>query len=193
MRWLYSDAVFRKENDSKTVFLTFDDGPSPKATPTALEILREHGVKATFFLLGKRAEEQPEIVAQIREEGHQVANHGYRHLSGWTTSLSVYVENTLLGKKAVNSGIFRPPYGTLGYLQYLKLKRTEKIVFWDVLSGDHDTTLSPEAVYKNVVNNVRNGSVIVMHDSDKALPNVKNSLGRIIVELKNRGYNLDTL
>ena len=193
MRWLYSEAIFRKDEGSKTVFITFDDGPSPESTQTILDILREHGAMATFFLLGDNAENQPELVDRIRKEGHSIANHGYKHLDGWSTSLSAYKANTELGKKAVKSNIFRPPYGRLGYLQYLKLKRTEKIVFWDVISGDFDTTLSPERVYKNVVNNVRNGSVIVMHDSRKALPNVKKSLGRIITELKNRGYYLDTL
>ena len=191
-KWLFRDAEFRIVNKGKKVFLTFDDGPHPEATSFVLSILAEQNVKATFFVLGKNVVQYPEITRKIVQEGHLVANHGYDHLDGWKTSNKKYLEDVLKGKEASASRIFRPPYGRLSYFQYLALKRTERIVFWDVISGDFDTTISGKDVFYNVVKNVRNGSIIIMHDSAKSLTNVKSSLLQIIKELKKDGYEFDT-
>lgn len=180
-------------DEEATVYLTFDDGPHPEATPYVLDVLQKHGIKATFFLLGKNAERYPDLVQRIRTEGHAVGNHGMNHLNGWTTGLEDYLKDVEEGKKATGSSLFRPPYGRLGLKQYWKLNETETVVFWDVISGDFDQNITSEAVLMNVVDNVRNGSIIVMHDSQKAFNNLKSSLNEVITQLSEKGYRFSTI
>jgi peptidoglycan/xylan/chitin deacetylase (PgdA/CDA1 family) len=94
----------------------------------------------------------------------------------------------LLGQR-----LFRPPYGKLGLGQYGALSPQTTIVFWDVISGDFDTTITGEQCTKNVLNSIRNGSIIVMHDSTKALPNLRNSLKETIRSIKCRGFEFKKL
>lgn len=192
-RWLFKEAVFRLNPSEKTVYLTFDDGPHPEATPFVLSVLKSHSVKATFFVLGKNAEKHPDIVREIRAEGHQVGNHGMNHLNGWNTSNSLYAEDVALGKAISASNLFRPAYGKLTRAQYKLLAPTEKVVFWDVISGDFDEKTDSKTVVKNVLNNTRAGSVIVMHDSKKAMNNLSGSINEIIVKLKEKGYQFGVL
>lgn len=177
----------------KTVYLTFDDGPNPEATPFVLEVLKKHAVEATFFLLGKNALAHPALVDRIREEGHSVGNHGMNHLDAWTTGLKEYVDDVRAGKEATGSNLFRPPYGKLKPSQYKALKETEKIVFWDVIAGDFDQAIAGNKVKANVLENVRNGSIIVMHDSEKAFNNLKASLDGTIEQLSEKGYRFGTI
>lgn len=192
-RWLYSDAIFRGPEDEKTVYLTFDDGPEPEATEFVLDVLKTHGVKGTFFFLGKNVLKHPETVQRLKVEGHVIANHGMNHLNGWKSNKSDYMNDALKGKKVTGSDMFRPPYGRLTLPQYWAVRKSEHVVFWDVISGDFDTSISPAQVIDNVVSNVRNGSIVVMHDSKKALKNLRDSLGQIIEDLVKRGYRFETL
>jgi len=192
-RWLFKDAVFRKNTEQKTIYLTFDDGPHPEATPYVLSVLNTHGIKATFFVLGKNVKKHPELFNQLKEEGHQIGNHGMNHPNGWRTSTDDYITDVMLGKAVTGSSLFRPPYGKLTLPQYNRLKETEEIVFWDVISGDFDQKIDASIVVKNVLNNVRDGSVIVMHDSKKAMSNISDSMNEIITSLKEKGYNFAVL
>jgi peptidoglycan/xylan/chitin deacetylase (PgdA/CDA1 family) len=192
-RWLFKKAVFRKNPNEKTVYLTFDDGPHPEATPYVLNVLETHGIKATFFVLGKNVNKHPELFKQLKVEGHGIGNHGMHHPKGWKTATDKYVKDVALGKEITKSNLFRPPYGSLTISQYNRLVQTEKIVFWDVISGDFDQKINGPTVINNVLKNVRNGSVIVMHDSKKAMNNVMGSMNEIIIELKEKGYSFGVL
>ena len=177
----------------KTVYLTFDDGPHPEVTSYALDVLNAHGVKATFFLLGKNAKAHPALVGRIKQEGHALGNHGMNHLNGWTTKLGDYLKDVEEGRKIIGSRLFRPPYGRLSLSQYHALKQEEQIVFWDVISGDFDGNISEKRVIANVIGSIRNGSIIVMHDSAKAFNNLKASLSEIIEQLSEKGYTFGTI
>lgn len=192
-RWLFSKALFRMDEEENTVYLTFDDGPYPEATRYVLDVLKKHDVKATFFLLGKNAEQHPEYVEEIRTLGHAIGNHGMDHLNGWNTNVDEYVSDVEKGKKVLGSKLFRPAYGKLTLSQYRKLKESERIVFWDVISGDFDQKIDERTVLNNVLKNARNGSIIVMHDSKKAMKNLFGSMNEIIVELKQKGFCFGTL
>ncbi|MFM1876885.1 MAG: putative polysaccharide deacetylase pdaA precursor [Bacteroidota bacterium] len=192
-RWLFPEALFRVETNRKEVYLTFDDGPHPEATPFVLDVLKAHGIKATFFVLGKNALAYPELLERMKREGHVIGNHGMDHLNGWTTGLDQYLEDQRAGKHVVNSSIFRPAYGKMSLSQYKELSKTDQIVFWDVISGDFDTEIDGDRVKRNVIDNVRSGSVIVFHDSKKAFPNIKSSLNDIIGQLGENGYSFGTL
>jgi len=192
-RWLFKQAIFRKNADEKKVYLTFDDGPHPEATPFVLNVLESHGIKATFFVLGKNVKKHPELFQQLKESGHAIGNHGMSHLNGWTTSTDTYVHDAETGKAISESNLFRPAYGKMTLSQYTKLMQTEKIVFWDVISGDFDAKSNPKKVVKNVLNHTRNGSIIVMHDSKKAMNNLFGSMNEIITTLKQNGYDFGVL
>ena len=192
-QWLFPEATFRMQNNEKVVYLTFDDGPHPEATAYALDVLKKHDIKATFFVLGKNVEQHPELMSRIEIEGHSVGNHGMSHLNGWNTSVEDYLNDVEKGKSVCKSNLFRPAYGKLTYRQYKTLKETEQIILWDIISGDFDSVIDGEQVVANVVNNARNGSIIVMHDSAKAFNNLRLSLNEIIEQLGEKGYRFSTI
>jgi len=192
-RWLYPKAMFKGDADSESVFLTFDDGPHPEATPFVLDTLAGAGVKATFFLLGKNVERHPHLVERIRQEGHTIGNHGHAHLDGWKTSSRAYLDDFEQGMAVTGSKLFRPAYGRITPTQYKAISLQSKVVLWDVLSGDFDPSITPEKCVLNVERHVRNGSIIVMHDSQKALTNLKGSLKPLIQSMKRLGYKMDKL
>ncbi|MGB8492129.1 MAG: polysaccharide deacetylase family protein [Bacteroidales bacterium] len=163
-RVAFPGALFRVRTRDKVLFLTFDDGPDRESTPRILEILEGHGVKAAFFCNGERAEKYPEMVALIVSRGHLTGNHGYRHLSGWSTSTPLYIENVSEMADSFSTTTFRPPYGHITPGQYKILKKSLKIVFWDILGYDFDKDLPPDRCRKAILKRIRPGSVIVMHD-----------------------------
>jgi peptidoglycan/xylan/chitin deacetylase (PgdA/CDA1 family) len=186
-------AIWRLPSGGKTLYLTFDDGPIPGITPRVLEILNNKGIKATFFCVGENVFKYPDIYEQIKNEGHSVGNHTYNHLQGIKCSTGHYLNNIEKANELIDSNMFRPPHGLVRRAQYLKIARRYKIVMWDVISCDYDSRLSPEKCYKNVVNNVRDGSIITFHDSIKAEKNVLEALPRVIDELLGQGYMFQKL
>jgi len=192
-RWAFPRALFRVSTTEKDVYLTFDDGPCPEATPFVLDVLAEEQVEATFFLLGKNAEQHPALVERIRNEGHTIANHGFDHLNGWKSGTAEYVENWKRAALLLGDSYFRPPYGRITPAQYRALYPSTSVVLWDVISGDFDTTITPEQCVRNVMGNVRPGSIVVMHDSPKALLNLRESLKPVIRSMKAKGYQIKKL
>ena len=94
----------------KIVYLTFDDGPIPEVTPWVLNVLQEHGAKATFFCVGKNARKYPELCRQILDSGHAIGNHTESHLNGWKTNRDDYCNDVIKCTEVVNSKLFRPPF-----------------------------------------------------------------------------------
>src|SRR6185437_12814979 len=107
----------------KVLYLTFDDGPHPVATPFVLDVLNKYGARATFFCIGKNVEGHPEIFRRVLMEGHRVGNHTHNHLNGWKTDDRKYLENVEKAAKWVDTDLFRPPYGRVGVLQQGLLRR----------------------------------------------------------------------
>jgi peptidoglycan-N-acetylglucosamine deacetylase len=162
--WFFPDSIFRIKTKEKVLCLTFDDGPDPVSTLQIIEILRRYNVKALFFCNGKKAENNPELVEAIRSGGHIIGNHGFEHLDGWCTSLKCYLNNVSLAAKFTSEKLFRPPYGHIRRNQYLKLKTSFRIMFWDVMPFDFDNSFGRENSLRVLKNKVRSGSVIVLHD-----------------------------
>lgn len=187
------DICWKTADTEPTVYLTFDDGPHPVVTSLVLDILKEYGIKSTFFCIGKNVVEYPEIFKKILTEGHAVGNHSYSHRSGWKMPVNEYVEDVSKAAAIIPSKIFRPPYGRITPLQFKVLKGKYKIMMWDVLSKDYDSTVSDAEVITNVTENVSPGSIIVMHDNDKTAGRMENILHPIISELKNKNWNFNTL
>jgi peptidoglycan/xylan/chitin deacetylase (PgdA/CDA1 family) len=171
-----------------TIYLTFDDGPTPGVTQWVLETLGGYGAKATFFCVGKNVEEHPEIYKQVLMQGHTVVNHTYHHLNGWKTNKRRYLLDIKKCAKHIDSRLFRPPYGRLRKVHYKEIKDKYSVVMWDVLSGDFDNRISNEKCLKNVVNKVRPGSVVVFHDSLKAENKLRYVLPKALSVLSERGF-----
>jgi peptidoglycan/xylan/chitin deacetylase (PgdA/CDA1 family) len=174
-----------------TVYLTFDDGPHPVATPFVLDQLRRHGAKATFFCIGKNVEAQPEIFEQTKAEGHAVGNHTQTHLNGWKTDEATYIRNIAAAHKSIGSHLFRPPYGRIRRAQAYMLASSEqpfKIIMWDVLSADFDTGITPQQCLDNVLKNIKPGSIVVFHDSTKAWDRMSFALPKVLEFCKAQGW-----
>ena len=173
------------------VYLTFDDGPTPGNTEWILDTLAKYDAKATFFCLGKNAEQHHETFRKILEAGHTVGNHTYSHQKGWEMSVERYVEDVDLARQIIRSDLFRPPYGRIKPAQARILSQRYTLVMWDVLSRDYSQIVSPRACLHNVTKHVRGGSIVVFHDSAKSFRNLRYALPRTLQHLKDKGLKCE--
>lgn len=188
-QWLFKKLVW-KIVDARKVFLTFDDGPVPEATPWVLDVLRDAGIKATFFCVGENVEKYPEIYQRILDEGHSVGNHTHNHLNAWRTDREAYVSNVEQAAEVIDSKLFRPPYGKLSKHLTSKINEDYDIIMWDVLSGDFDSNISAEKCLTNVTTSAKEGSIIVFHDSVKAIDKLKYVLPRVIEYFQSKNIEM---
>jgi peptidoglycan/xylan/chitin deacetylase (PgdA/CDA1 family) len=193
LRKLYPAAIWRMSPKEKKIYLTFDDGPVSIVTPWVLDILKVENVKATFFCVGENVSKHSDIYQRILTENHAVGNHTYNHLKGWKTHRNEYLLNVAKCSELIHSKLFRPPYGRIKNSQLMEISKSYKVIMWDVLSGDYDKKITPEDCLKNVASNVRNGSIIVFHDSYKAQKNLEYALPRFIKFAKAKGFVFDVL
>lgn len=189
--FFFKDVTFYIEN-SESLYLTFDDGPHPESTPYILNNLSSLNIKATFFCTGHQVQKYPELVEQIRSEGHLIGNHGFSHLNGWRTNTEKYISNFNKAKGILESNLFRPPYGKLSWRQYSHLKRKSKIILWDNMPRDFDDSLSTDKIITNFNNNLRPGSIIVLHDNPKSKLNCLAVL-HSIKHTKGKSFKYETL
>lgn len=193
IRKLIPGAVWRLPQKEKTVYLTFDDGPIPEVTPWVLDLLRKYNIKATFFCVGDNVRKHPEVFKMLVSAGHSVGNHTFNHLQGFKVKSDKYVENVELADAYIRSNLFRPPHGHLRIRQGTRLSKKFRFVMWDVITRDYNRKLSGEYVLNVVKRYVRNGSIIVFHDSIKAEKNMKYSLPRAIEFLLSEGYKFEKI
>lgn len=177
----------------KEVFLTFDDGPHPTITPWVLDQLKCVNAKATFFCVGQNVTLYPEIFEQIVAEGHTIGNHTFNHLSAFKSNITDYLENINACNEVFEAKYFRPPYGLIRPRSIKQIQKKYKIVMWNVLSYDFDASISKEQCLKNVASNVKNGSIVVFHDSDKAKNHLEYALPRVLEKLQKEGYEMKAL
>ena len=188
LRWLYPRALWRMDRHERAVYLTFDDGPIPEATPFILDVLKEHGVKATFFMVGDNVRKYPDLYQRVLDEGHQVGNHTPNHISGLRRSLHEYSYNVEKANAYIKSNLFRPPHGWMRIPQYALLRRKYKVVMWDLVTRDYSKWMTAENVISNVKRYARNGSIITFHDSVKSIDKLRTALPESIKWLKEQGY-----
>ena len=180
----------------KIIYLTFDDGPHPVATPFVLDELKKYNAKATFFCIGKNVQEQPELYQRIFAEGHRVGNHTHNHLNSWKTDDETWLNNVKEAAKWIDSDLFRPPYGKIRSFQAKLLQQANppyRIIMWNVLSADFDQSISEEQCFNNVKKNVKPGAIIVFHDSERALVNMKYALGETLRYFSGMGYRFEAI
>ena len=188
LRWLYPKAIWRMDKNEKAVYLTFDDGPIPEATPFILRVLEEWGVKATFFMVGDNVRKHPDLYRQVVEAGHRIGNHTYHHIGGFRHSIKHYCDDADQANELLHTDLFRPPHGWMRIDQYLWLGRKYRIVMWDLVPRDYSKWLTPQEVLNNVRRYTRNGSIITFHDSTKSIEKLHFALPEAIKWLKKQGY-----
>jgi len=198
-KWLkrfYPNAIwdFFLNDNSSAIYLTFDDGPTPDVTEWVLNCLNDHQAKATFFCLGKNVINNPQLFNEIIEQGHSVGNHSMNHLKGINTSINKYIDDVVEAKKYIKSNLFRPPYGKCKPKQHKALTQLGfKTVFWSHLSYDFDENLSSNERINQLKNNVKPGSIIVFHDSQKAFPQLKKELPIFLEFYTKKGYSFNSI
>jgi peptidoglycan-N-acetylglucosamine deacetylase len=204
MPWLYPGLTWRKPSESKTLYLTFDDGPVYGPTEFALDTLNEYQASATFFCIGDNIVKHPDVFTRLCEEGHAIGNHTYNHLNGWQADIKSYLRNThkcqraifehrgQLVKQTANKPLFRPPYGRVTRRQ-IKALRNYSIIMWDVLTYDFEASLKPETILRESIQATRPGSIIVFHDSLKAEKNLTFVLPRYLQHFTELGYTFQRI
>lgn len=209
---MFQNYVWDIATPNKTIYLTFDDGPTPQITDWTLQTLKQFNAKATFFCVGNNIENHPNIFQNILKQEHAIGNHTQNHVKGWRTKTTNYVENVLLtesvlkkqilnynaSKVEANHGLsvnlFRPPYGQITPKQGKRLTQLGyKIVMWDVLSFDWDSTISSNQCFQNVISKSKKGSIIVFHDSIKASKHMQFALPKVLEYFTQKGYTFKTL
>jgi peptidoglycan/xylan/chitin deacetylase (PgdA/CDA1 family) len=193
IRLFYSGLIWRMPTRQPEVYLTFDDGPEPEATPFVLSQLKKWNALATFFCIGNNIEKHQELFNQIVSAGHQIGNHTQNHLNGWNNHLNTYLADVEQCSTHISSGLFRPPYGKITLKQIRSLRSQWQIIMWDVLSYDFETNVSPAKCIQNVMQHVRPGSIIVFHDSKKALKNLSETLPVVLEKLSAKGYSFNAM
>jgi len=208
LKIIFNKWVWSFSTKEKTIYLTFDDGPTTEITEWTLNQLKNYNAKATFFCIGKNIEKHPEIFQKIIEEKHAVGNHTQNHLNGWDANFQDYFNNFEQADQTISnnwnskseknntqtSKLFRPPYGKISLKQSKKIRKEGyKIIMWDVLSADFDTTISNKKCLKNVIENLKEGSIVVFHDSEKASKKLRYVLPKILEYYSDNGYNFKSI
>ncbi len=199
VQWIFRKRTWFFPNTTDIIYLTFDDGPIPQVTPWVLSILEKYKAKATFFCIGDNCKKHTGILKQIIEEGHSIGNHTFNHLNGWKTNTSLYIKNVIKAEEVIGflknrSLLFRPPYGKLTTKQSKILqKKGYKIIMWDVLSADFDISVSEEKCLKNVIKNIRPGSIVVFHDSLKAEKKLRYTLPKVLEYVSDKGWKCEAI
>lgn len=164
-------------NSNKTliknhVSLTFDDGPHPEFTPKVLTLLKQYNVNATFFLIGKNAEKNPDLVQDILQQGHTIGNHTYSHVNnfGFFSTTKVIGElqatNTIIEKlSGYKMKLYRPAFGVTNPNIQKALEQTKhNSIGWNVRSFD-TTGKTAENILKRITSKVDKGDIVLLHDT----------------------------
>jgi peptidoglycan-N-acetylglucosamine deacetylase len=194
LQWLSSPwLLWKKKSGHKSIYLTFDDGPTPGITENILEILSSYNAKATFFCTGKNVEKHPILYQQIISDGHVTGNHTYSHPDGWKTSRNQYIEDVNHCEELVKSSLFRPPYGHISFRQARAIGKKYRIVMWDVLSNDFNQVIPPILCAQKVINLALDGSIVVFHDTEKAKENCLGALPLVLDHFSRIGFSFKSL
>ena len=193
LKWALPSLVWKKSNVENRVFLTFDDGPTIEYTEQILTLLKDHNIKATFFCVGDNVKKNPALYQSIINQEHSVGNHTMNHLNGWKTSSKKYLTNIDEATLYIKSSLFRPPYGKINFRSIKKINAQYDIIMWDVVGGDFDSKCDVDKIVNNVLNNVKSGSIVVLHDNKNFSEKTIAALPKIIDGVKKMGLSFSKL
>lgn len=198
---LFGDIIARVETNKPVVALTFDDGPSVRFTTDVLTVLKDRDVKATFFLIGKETAENLPQARLIVDAGHEIGNHSYTHSNmAWMGPGSVKDEIERTDAAIRSAGyqgeiLFRPPNGKkLVTLPWYLWQNGRKTIMWDVEPESYpEITANADAMTRYVVDNAKNGSIILLHVMYRSRDVSRQALPQIIDGLRQKGFGFVTV
>ncbi len=195
-RW-FGPFVCRGNPSRRQVALTFDDGPDAEATPALLDALREHGVEAAFFVVGRNVELTPNVANRILREGHLLENHSYAHSNATNFYPAARLAKDLSRAQATierHTGttprFFRPPIGlsnpnTFRVAQALRLR----VIGWTIRSLD-TRNRDPEKIVQRIERRLRPGAIILLHDGNLPAGRVVATVKLLLARLREHGYEV---
>ncbi len=203
-QWGYYLPIISKGNTSgKGVALTFDDGPSPASTPFILDLLKKYNFTATFFVVGRKAEQYPELIAAIAADGHAIGNHSWNHdnllmlRSKKQLSEDIHKTQRLLQQAGVQPTLFRPPVGISNpYLKTVLAEHNLQMVTFSCRALDRGNK-SVNGLAGRVLACVKPGTILLLHDVCPAVSTDatcwKEELQLLFSTLQRDGYDIEEL
>lgn len=200
-RCLVPGGIFRMPPgpEGRDIYLTFDDGLVPQATPWVLDTLDRFDIKATFFMVGDNARRYPGLVDEVRRRGHRLGNHTMHHLQGEKVTSRTYLRDVAEAQTYIGTApgqeipLFRPPHGWLRPRQARALRRHYRLVMYDLVSRDYSRRLAAPQVVDIVKRYARPGAIVVFHDSVKSMPRTREALPAVLEWLLQEGYIFKTI
>lgn len=201
---VFGPVLARLPTREPRIALTFDDGPSPEATPRILDVLASHGAVATFFVLGRYAERYPALVRRLVDAGHAVGNHGYHHRKLHRCGPSYVERDLVMGARAIVDAcgqtprFFRAPHGFRSpWVTPIARRLGQRTVGWTLGVWDSDRPGAAE-IARRVIDGVQPGAIVLLHDGDAYDPagdrlQTAAALPRILGEMAARGYAFASL
>lgn len=203
--YAHAGHVSRGKGCGRVIALTFDDGPNPPYTQQTVDILKRHGVRATFFVAGQAAAEHPDAVRLLRDAGMAVGSHSYAHSEDLATMQPAdfradleSAEMTLASVLGYKPQLYRAPFGRTSALMLDELRKAGYIsIGWDVDATDWRET-APDKIADRVLSEAHPGAIVLLHDGGLSGGNADRSgtiaaLPAIIDGLRERGYELVTV
>lgn len=196
------DIIWEVPTNEKVIALTFDDGPDPDDTPLILDLLREYNARATFFVIGSRAEQYPDLVMREAAEGHEIANHTYshtyfnKHISSEAIREEVRKAETVIRTVTGRSPeLFRPPGGYYNdHLIEAMHGSGYQVVMWSWHQDTEDwRTPGVNKIVRKVLDNARNGDIILFHDHVHRKTQTIAALKHILPALRDKGFRFVTV
>ena len=198
--------IYKVKTDKKLVAFTFDDGPHPEFTIKLLELFKEKGIKATFFVTGSNIEKHKQLIIRMIKEGHELGNHSYSHknlIFKKKNMIREEIEKTdsFLRELGVKGEIhFRPPFGRLLFAaSSVLVSLKKKVIMWNVPTKDYKEN-DPNVILNRIYKRIKPGSIIVLHDSGIEISGKKidrqatiDAVKVLIDELPKMGYEFRTV
>ncbi len=185
-RWIFHRRVWGFSRHNGTVYLTFDDGPTPECTHWILDQLAEKDIKATFFCVGSNAQKHPELMERIQSEGHAVGNHTMRHEKGTQTSKEAYFKSIEEAAEFIPSRLFRPPYGRIPMAFTKELRKKYDVIMWTWLSYDYHPDVSSQEILQRA-ESIKPGDILVLHDNVKSFEKLQETLPKLLQVIEKKG------
>jgi peptidoglycan/xylan/chitin deacetylase (PgdA/CDA1 family) len=186
--------------NSPKIFLTFDDGPHPAATPEVLRVLKMQNVKATFFLSGDAAARFPSLAGEIAAGGHSIGIHAFNHTRRIAFSRRETVREILQAEEEIRKAapramkLFRPPFGFFSWNTISAAKSLNyRLIMWTTLSGDFRSNWTSEKVVATALNKLSGGSILVFHDNELTKSRIAAVLTQSIERIRDRGFTFDSI
>ncbi|RUT36327.1 polysaccharide deacetylase family protein [Paenibacillus zeisoli] len=196
------EIVWEVPTEDKVVALTFDDGPDPKQTPVILDLLEQYQAKATFFVIGNRAVQNPDLLKEMNRKGHEIGNHTYSHMYfNARNSAQLFdkevtrAEESIYNATGKHSVLFRPPGGF--YNKNIVTSSHNKgyqVILWSWHQDTRDWAKpGVNRIVNKVLGNLRSGDIILMHDHVEGSSQTTLALKTILPEIQKRGFRCVTV